>query len=85
MLKFNYYYLLYKLKHRPELWIVKEDINKLNLVKSIENFDSNVEKYYKSFILKRRYSCFFDQIHGLFLDTLLILFLSLLVNNRKNY
>ena len=53
MLKFNYYYLLYKLKHRPELWIVKEDINKLNLVKSIENFDSNVEKYY---IVEKKYT-----------------------------
>lgn len=45
------------------------------------NFD---EKQYKSFILKHRYSCFFHQIHGLFLDTLLKLFLSLRVNNRKN-
>lgn len=53
MFKFNYYYLLYKLKHRPELWIVKEDINKLNLVKSIEDFDSNVEKYY---IVEKKYT-----------------------------
>ena len=53
MLKFNYYYLLYKLKHRPELWIVREDINKYNLIKSIENFDSNVEKYY---IVEKKYT-----------------------------
>lgn len=43
---YNYYYLLYKLKHYPTLWIVDESKSKTRLYKKIKNFSSNDETYY---------------------------------------
>ena len=49
----NYYYLLYKLKNSPLLWIVDESLNKKDLLDRIKNFYSEKEVYY---IVSKKYS-----------------------------
>ena len=49
----NYYYLLYKLRKDPILWIVDESINKDDLLYRIKNINSKEEIYY---IVSKKYS-----------------------------
>lgn len=49
----DYYYLLYKLRNSPLLWIVDESVYKKDLLKRIKNFYSDKEVYY---IISKKYS-----------------------------
>ena len=49
----DYYYLLYKLKNSPTLWIVDETIYKKDLLERIKHFYSDKEVYY---IVSKKYS-----------------------------
>ena len=42
----DYYYLLYKLRSDPKLWIIDESDNKFYLINKIKNIKSNKEVYY---------------------------------------
>lgn len=49
----DYYYLVYKLRKDPILWIVDESINKYDLLYRIKNINSKEEIYY---IISKKYS-----------------------------
>jgi hypothetical protein len=42
----TYYYLLYKLRSHPTLWIIDESDNKFYLINKIKKIKSNEEVYY---------------------------------------
>ena len=48
----DYYYLLYKLRNSPLLWIVDESIYKKDLLERIKHFYSDKEVYY---IISKKY------------------------------
>ena len=49
----EYYYLLYKLRNSPILWIVDESVYKKDLLERIKHFYSDKEVYY---IISKNYS-----------------------------
>ena len=49
----NYYYLLYKLRNSPTLWVVDESVYKKDLLERIKHFYSDKEVYY---IISIKYS-----------------------------
>ena len=49
----DYFYLLYKLRNSPTLWIVDESLYKKDLLERIKNFHSDKEIYY---IVSKKYS-----------------------------
>lgn len=49
----DYYYLLYKLRTSPTLWIIDESVYKKDLLERIKYFYSNNEVYY---IVSKKYS-----------------------------
>ena len=49
----DYYYLVYKLRKSPALWIVDESVYKEDLLKRIKHFYSDKEVYY---IISKKYS-----------------------------
>ena len=46
MIYYKYYYLVYKLKSSPLLWIIEESEYFTELKERIKNFVSNIENYY---------------------------------------
>jgi len=49
----DYYYLLYKLRNSPTLWIVDESVYKKELLERIKHFYTDKEVYY---IVSKKYS-----------------------------
>ena len=49
----DYYYLVYKLKSNPTLWIVDESIHKEDLTGKIKNISSKEEIYY---VISKKYA-----------------------------
>ena len=49
----DYFYLLYKLRNSPILWIVDESVYKKDLLERIKHFYSDKEVYY---IISKKYS-----------------------------
>lgn len=49
----DYYYLLYKSRNSPTLWVVDESVYKKDFLERINNFHSEKEVYY---IVSKKYS-----------------------------
>lgn len=72
----DYYYLLYKLRNSPTLWIVDESVYKKDIFDKIKYFYSDKEVYY---IISKKYSI--DHIKNK-LDSKFIRFQTFKIDNK---